>query len=88
MLSEVANGATEDYLEIESSEFKQSLLNERRRLLIGSGVRFFDLVRFNEVAVHIPQFSQQDISDGAVYWPLSEKSLKDNSMTQFPYWQN
>jgi hypothetical protein len=88
VLSEVANGATEDYLEIESSEFKQSLLNERRRLLIGSGVRFFDLVRFNEVAVHIPQFSQQDISDGAVYWPLSEKSLKDNSMTQFPYWQN
>lgn len=86
ILIEVAAGATEDYSTLDENNFEQAILLERQRLLIGSGIRFFDLLRFNKVAEEIPSLSEQDIADGAGFWPLSERSIKDNSLNQNSYW--
>ena len=86
ILIEVSAGATEDYSELDANNFGQAILLERQRLLMGSGLRFFDLMRFNMVAQEIPSLSEQDIADGAGFWPLSERSIKDNSLNQNSYW--
>ena len=86
ILVEVAAGATEDYSTLEERDFEQALLLERQRLLMGSGIRFFDLMRFGKVDSKIPMLSADDVATGAAYWPLSEKSIKDNSLNQNSYW--
>lgn len=81
-------GATEDYSALDESTFEEALLLERRRTLIGCGQRVFDLIRFNRVADEIPAFSETDVQDGAAYWPLSQASIEDNSLSQNSYWSN
>lgn len=86
ILTEITEGATEDYSTLDNNSFGNALLLERQRLLIGSGFRFFDLIRFNKVAEEISSLSAQDIAEGAAFWPLSEKSINDNSLNQNSYW--
>lgn len=86
ILTNVANGATEDYTVLDQNSFEDALVLERQRLLMGSGVRFFDLIRFGRVDTEIPKFSAQDVANGAAFWPMSGKSEKDNSLNQNSYW--
>lgn len=86
ILTEVTEGATEDYSTLDENTFENALLLERQRLLTGSGLRFFDLIRFNKVAEEISSLSAQDVAEGAAFWPLSEKSINDNSLNQNSYW--
>lgn len=87
-LTEVSDGATEDYSSLSEDEFEDALLLERQRLLIGTGQLFFDLMRFGKVSDEISAFSETDIENGAAYWPLSQSSIDDNSLTQNSYWSN
>ncbi len=87
-LTEVSSGATEDYSVLTDDDFEDALLLERERLLIGTGQRFFDLMRFGKVSDEIDVFSDEDVNNGASYWPLSQSSLDDNSLTQNSYWSN
>ncbi|GGC23874.1 hypothetical protein GCM10011386_14810 [Parapedobacter defluvii] len=87
-LMEAADGATEDYSELGEGEFADALLRERQRILIGSGQRFFDLKRFNKVSAYLPVFSEADIQNGAAYWPLAQRSLNGNGLTQHSYWSH
>lgn len=75
----------QDYSELKKEDFEAIILRERERILVGSGNRFFDLIRFGKVAEVIPQFSPEDVSEGAGYWPLSKKSL-ENKIDQNAYW--
>ncbi len=84
----ISAGATEDYSTLTSETFMDALILERQRLLMGSGMRFFDLIRFGKVADVIPEFSADDVANGAAYYPLSERSIKDNSLNQNSYWSN
>ncbi len=81
-----ANGATEDYSILTEETFGPALLQERQRQLMGTGQRMFDLIRFNQVEVHIPALTEADVAKGAAYWPLSEKSIQGNGLSQNPYW--
>lgn len=81
-----ASGATEDYNTLTEETFGAALLQERQRLLMGTGQRMFDLIRFNKVDTYIPVLTEADVEKGAAYWPLSEKSIRGNGLTQNPYW--
>lgn len=81
-----ASGATEDYSTLTEETFGPALLQERQRLLVGSGQRMFDLIRFGEVETYIPAFTEADVQKGAAYWPLSAKSIQGNGLTQNAYW--
>jgi len=60
---------------------------ERRRELIGEGWYWYDLVHFNKVA-QFTGLSQQDVNNGAVYWPLSKSALASNSaLVQNNFWK-
>ncbi len=85
-LIDAANGATEDYSTLTEDTFAEALLKERQRLMVGTGQRMFDLIRFNEVETYIPSFTEADVEKGAAYWPLSERSIKGNGLTQNAYW--
>lgn len=85
-LVKVSAGAVEDYSQLTEDEFADALLLERQRLLIGTGQRFFDLIRFGRVSRHIPSLSESDVAQGAVYWPLSPRSMSDNHINQRSYW--
>lgn len=85
-LTKAAVGATEDYSGLTDSTFGDALLLERQRLLIGSGQRFFDLIRFGKVTEQVPLLTTQNVQDGAAYWPLSTNSLKSNSWKQNNFW--
>ena len=86
-LAEAADGGTEDYSELSEADFAGALLRERQRVLIGSGQRFFDLKRFGKVTTFLPVYSEADVEQGAAYWPLAERSLAGNGLTQHPYWK-
>lgn len=89
LLADVADGATEDYLSIADSEIGASILQERARILIGCGYRFFDLIRFNEVSNTISTLTDSDVNEGAIYWPLSNASMQSNDgIIQNSYWLN
>src|SRR5690606_34913274 len=75
-LIEASSGATEDYSTLTEQTFGDALLQERRRLLVGTGQRIFDLIRFNKVSAFIPSFSENDVQEGAGFWPLSVNSIK------------
>jgi hypothetical protein len=81
-----SSGATEDYSMLTEQTFGDALLQERRRLLVGTGQRMFDLIRFNKVSTYIPKLSENDVQEGAGYWPLSLNSLKGNSWNQNAFW--
>lgn len=81
-----ADGAIEDYSTLTEEEFGPALLLERQRMLVGTGQRMFDLIRFGEVETYIPAFTEADVQKGAAYWPLSAKSIQGNGLTQNPYW--
>jgi len=83
-----AQGATEDYTGLTEQTFADALLLERQRLLVGTGQRFFDLVRFGKVTRFIPALSEAAIQNGAAYWPLSARSISGNSLSQNSYWAN
>ena len=85
-LVKVSAGATEDYSELTESEFADALLLERQRLLIGTGQRFFDLMRFGQVTRHVPALTESGVAQGASYWPLSPRSISDNQWNQRSYW--
>ncbi|MGN6491641.1 MAG: RagB/SusD family nutrient uptake outer membrane protein [Agriterribacter sp.] len=85
-LISAANGATEDYSTLTEDNFGDALLKERQRLLVGTGQRMFDLIRFNEVPTYIPAFTEADVTKGAAYWPLSANSIKGNGWNQNEYW--
>jgi len=85
-LVKVSTGAVEDYSQLTEDEFADALLLERQRLLIGTGQRFFDLMRFGQVSRHIPSLSESDVAQSAVYWPLSPRSMSDNHINQRSYW--
>lgn len=87
-LIKAAAGATEDYSSLNQSAFADALLNERRRMLPGTGQRMFDLIRLGKVKAFIPVFTDADIQKGAVYWPLSANSMKSNSLNQNTYWSS
>ncbi len=77
----------EDYSTLKEDEIEAAILKERQRMLIGCGYRFFDLIRFNKVPDNTI-LSAQDVANGAAFWPLSEQSLMDNSLTQNSYWSD
>lgn len=83
-----AQGATEDYTGLTEQTFADALLLERQRLLVGTGQRFFDLVRFGKVTRFIPALSEAAVQNGAAYWPLSARSISGNSLSQNSYWAN
>jgi hypothetical protein len=85
-LVKAAAGATEDYSTLSAATFADALLTERRRMLIGTGQRVFDLIRFGKVSTYIPEFTAADVQNGAAYWPLSASSIKGNSLSQNSYW--
>lgn len=85
-LIEAATGATEDYATLTEATFADALLIERRRILIGTGQRVFDLIRFGKVPTYITQFTEADVQNGAAWWPLSASSMKGNSLSQNSYW--
>lgn len=63
------------------------ILEERRRELIGEGWRWFDLIRFGKVKDYT-DFTESDIKNGSIYWPVSEDALSKNSkINQTPYWE-
>ncbi|HRP54917.1 MAG TPA: RagB/SusD family nutrient uptake outer membrane protein [Agriterribacter sp.] len=81
-----ANGATEDYSILTEGTFGEALLLERQRMLVGTGQRMFDLIRFGEVSTYIPVFTEADVTNGAAYWPLSANSIRGNGWSQNAYW--
>lgn len=83
-----AEGATEDYTKLTEATFADALLLERQRLLVGTGQRFFDLIRFGKVTRFIPALSETAVQNGAAYWPLSAKSINGNALSQNTYWSN
>lgn len=85
-LISAAAGATEDYSTLTDATFGDALLLERRRLLVGMGQRVFDLIRFGKVSTYISVFTDTDVNNGAAYWPVSAKSIKDNSWSQTSFW--
>jgi len=85
-LLEAAAGATEDYTVLTGDTFGDALLQERRRLLMGSGQRFFDLIRFKKVVEFLPFYTEGDLLAGAAYWPLSSQSMTSNGREQNGYW--
>ncbi|MBX3252695.1 MAG: RagB/SusD family nutrient uptake outer membrane protein [Chitinophagaceae bacterium] len=87
-LTGAAAGATEDYSTLTEETFGAALLLERQRLLVGTGQRFFDLIRFDEVSSYIPAFTEADVEKGAAYWPLSANSIKGNSWSQNDFWSH
>jgi hypothetical protein len=82
-----ANGATEDYSALTEETFGDALLLERQRMLVGTGQRMFDLIRFGEVPSYIPVFTEADVTKGAAYWPLSANSIKGNGWSQNEFWK-
>lgn len=85
-LTRAAAGATENYNTLTDATFADALLKERRRVLIGTGQRVFDLIRFGKVPAFITAFSEEDVQKGAGYWPLSASSISGNSLKQNTYW--
>ncbi len=85
-LTRAAAGATENYSTLTDATFADALLKERRRMLMGTGQRVFDLIRFGKVPAFIPAFSEEDVQKGAAYWPLSANSISGNSLSQNTYW--
>ncbi|HTN06009.1 RagB/SusD family nutrient uptake outer membrane protein [Agriterribacter sp.] len=85
-LIRAANGATEDYSALTEDTFGAALLLERQRIMVGTGQRMFDLIRFGEVPSYIPAFTEADVTKGAAYWPLSANSMKGNGWNQNAYW--
>ncbi|MFP5079378.1 RagB/SusD family nutrient uptake outer membrane protein [Pedobacter sp. JCM 36344] len=85
-LIKAATGAAEDYSTLTQANFGDALLKERRRMLMGTGQRVFDLIRLAKVTVFIPAFTAADVQKGAAYWPLSANSLSGNSLNQNSYW--
>lgn len=85
-LIKAAAGATENYSNLTDATFGDALLNERRRLLIGTGQRVFDLIRFGKVPAFITTLTDADVQKGAAYWPLSANSISGNSLSQNSYW--
>jgi hypothetical protein len=83
-----AVGAKEDYTTLTTDTFGDALLLERQRMLVGSGQRFFDLVRFGKVSTFVPVLTESAVQSGAAYWPLSARSISGNSMSQNSYWSN
>lgn len=83
-----AIGATEDYSALSEDAFGEALLQERQRILVGTGQRFFDLIRFDKVSSYIPEFTQADVDKGAAWWPLSAGSMKSNGLGQNSFWSN
>lgn len=80
------NGATEDYNALTETTFADALLQERRRMLPGTGQRMFDLIRFGKVSAFIPELTAPDVQNGGAYWPLSAVSIQGNSLSQNSYW--
>lgn len=85
-LIKAATGAKEDYSTLTDATFANALLKERRRILMGTGQRMFDLVRLGKVSTFISAFTDPDVQKGAAYWPLSANSLKGSSLSQNSYW--
>lgn len=85
-LSSAATGSVEDYSTLTNDTFEDALMLERQRLLMGTGQRFFDLMRFGKVNRTIPFYSENDVASGAGYWPISVNSLVGNSLVQNSYW--
>jgi hypothetical protein len=85
-LIDASEGATEDYTTLTMDTFGDALLLERQRLLVGTGQRFFDLIRFGKVSAFIPELNAAAVQSGAAYWPLSAQSLNGNSLSQNSYW--
>lgn len=83
-----STGATENYTTLTKDTFGDALLLERQRLLVGTGQRFFDLMRFGKVSAFVPALTEAAVQSGAAYWPLSARSISGNSMTQSSYWSN
>ena len=83
-----SSGATEDYTLLTADTFADALLLERQRQLVGTGQRFFDLVRFEKVSAFVPALSESAVRNGAGYWPLSARSMSGNSLSQNSYWSN
>lgn len=85
-LIKASAGAVEDYSTLVEATFADALLMERRRMLMGTGRRVFDLIRFGKVTTYIPAFTDADVQKGAAYWPLSANSIQGNSLSQNSYW--
>lgn len=75
----------------EEGDLKLVILKERYKELYLENSRYFDLFRNKELRNMIPTFSNlsdQDITDGALYWPVSTKNFTKNPlMRQNIYWK-
>jgi len=74
-----------------SPQSKEDLVNyilqERRRELMGEGWRWFDLVRMGKLKEYT-NLTEQDINNGAAYWPISKSAVQQNSqLEQLNYWK-
>lgn len=83
-----STGATENYTTLTKDTFGDALLLERQRMLVGTGQRFFDLVRFGKVSAFVPALNEAAVQSGGAYWPLSARSMSGTSMKQNTYWSN
>lgn len=62
------------------------IFNERRREFLGEGMRWFDMIRRQKL-LHDNDMMQNLIDNGGIYWPISTKVLRNNSMiVQNSYW--
>lgn len=86
LLKKAAAGAIENYDDLTENTFEEALLQERRRLLMGQGLWFFDLVRFAKVPTYVPILNAEDVKNGAAYWPLSNPSIVATGWSQAAYW--
>ncbi|HVI48123.1 MAG TPA: RagB/SusD family nutrient uptake outer membrane protein [Chitinophaga sp.] len=72
---------------VKGNALLDAILLERRRELIGEGWYWYDLVHFKKV----PQYTRltaADVSNGAVYWPLSQEALSNNpALVQNNFWK-
>ncbi len=68
-------------------EVLHHILQGRRRELMGEGWRWFDLVRLGKVAAYT-NLTEEDVQQGAIYWPLSKAALQQNTLlVQNKFWR-
>lgn len=90
-LNTIRNRAKASVYNATEGDLKLVILKERYRELYLENHRFFDLVRNDELRNMVESFkdvTDQDIEDGALYWPVQSSAFLQNSlMRQNIYWK-
>ncbi len=90
-LNTIRTRAKANTYDASEGDLKLVILEERYKELYLENCRFFDLVRNGELRNMVESFkdiTDQNIEDGALYWPISEGAFTNNSkMRQNIYWK-